>query len=152
MTPIRSVMLGCLRMLCITISFWISESSSSVSLGSKIFLIATGVPFRYPLWMTEKPPWPICSDISISYRVISLTPGTLGNLAALVDSSEVVCVNEPKLALCISCCKSSICFWSRLEFFCSFCKSYSSLFESFWFPLAVVGRILAVVGRSFPPR
>jgi len=42
--------------------------------------MATGVPLSLPLWMTEKPPWPILSPISKSSSEISLTPGTVGNL------------------------------------------------------------------------
>ena len=79
-TPIRMAIFGCLKILCITISFWISCKSSSVSLGSNIFLIATGVPLSFPLWITEKPPYAIFSPISISSIVISLTPGTGGSL------------------------------------------------------------------------
>lgn len=78
-------MLGCLKMLYITISLYISYKRSSVSLGSKIFLIATGVPFNVPLWITENPPYEICSPISISSKVISLTPATGGNLPADTD-------------------------------------------------------------------
>lgn len=55
-TPINIAILGCLRILVITISFYISARSSSVNLGSKIFLIATGVPFNFPLWIVENPP------------------------------------------------------------------------------------------------
>jgi hypothetical protein len=68
-----------------TISFYISYNSSSVNLGSNIFLIATGVPFNYPLWITEKPPYEIYSPISRSDKEISLTPGTCGSLPADVE-------------------------------------------------------------------
>ena len=47
--PISKAMFGCLRMLYMTISFYISARSSFVILGSKIFLIATGVPLSIPL-------------------------------------------------------------------------------------------------------
>lgn len=55
-TPISSAMLGWRRIADITISFWISARSSSVICGSKIFLTATGVPLRVPLWIVLKPP------------------------------------------------------------------------------------------------
>ena len=64
------------------ISFYISYKSSSVNRGSNIFLIATGVPFNFPLWIVENPPWPILSPISMSFIVISLTPATGGSLPA----------------------------------------------------------------------
>ena len=78
-TPISIVTFGCLKILCITISFYISYNKSSVSRGSNIFFIATGVPFSFPLWIVEKPPCPIFSPTSISFSVISLTPETEGN-------------------------------------------------------------------------
>ena len=43
--PISKATFGCLKMLYMTISFWISSSSSFVMFGSKIFFTATGVPF-----------------------------------------------------------------------------------------------------------
>jgi len=82
MTPINITIFGCLKILCIIISFCISYKSSSVNRGSKIFLIATGVPFNLPLWIVENPPWPILSPISMSLIVISLTPATGGSLPA----------------------------------------------------------------------
>ena len=85
-TPIRIAMLGCRRILVITISFWISAKSSSVNRGSNIFLIATGVPLSFPLWIVEKPPWPIWSPNSMSLRVTSLTPGTGGSLPAYIET------------------------------------------------------------------
>lgn len=88
MTPISIAILGWRSILYITISFWISFNNSSVSLGSKIFLIATGVPFSLPTWIVEKPPYPIFSPSSISSIVISRTPGTDGNLPALTDTFE----------------------------------------------------------------
>lgn len=75
-TPIRSAIFGCLRILYITTSLYISNRRSSVNLGSNIFFIATGVPFKNPLCITEKPPYDIYSPISISSIEISLTPGT----------------------------------------------------------------------------
>jgi len=75
-TPIIIATPGCLKILYITISFWISYNNSSVNLGSNIFLIATGVPFNFPLWIVENPPYAIFAPISISASVISLTPGT----------------------------------------------------------------------------
>ena len=77
-------------------------------LGSKIFLMATGVPLRRPLWMTEKPPWPIYSPTSISFIEISRTPGTTGNLPAVVETSPDPVVKEAKLALVISFFRLSI--------------------------------------------
>ena len=68
-------------------------------LGSKIFFIATGVPFRRPLWMTEKPPYPIYSPISMSLTFISLTPATAGSLPEVVETSEAPLVNDAKFAL-----------------------------------------------------
>lgn len=79
-TPISIVTFGCLKILYITISFYISYNNSSVSRGSNIFFIATGVPFSFPLWIVENPPCPIFSPTSISFIVISLTPETGGNL------------------------------------------------------------------------
>jgi hypothetical protein len=86
MTPIKIAIFGCLKMLYITISFYISYNNSSVNLGSNIFFIATEVPFNFPLWITEKPPWAIFSPISISSRVISRTPGTSGSLPELTET------------------------------------------------------------------
>ena len=76
--------------------------------GSKIFLIATGVPFSVPLWMTEKPPCPIYSATSISFVVISRTPGTTGSLPDVVETSCAPCVKLAKLALTISFFNDSI--------------------------------------------
>ena len=70
--------------------------------GSKIFLIATGVPLRRPLWITEKPPWPIYSLISKSVMLISRTPGTAGRRPDVVETSPWPCVKEAKLAFVIS--------------------------------------------------
>ena len=49
--------------------------------------MATGVPFKKPLCITENPPYEIWSPISISSRVISLTPATQGNLPAVTDTA-----------------------------------------------------------------
>ena len=134
-------MFGWRKIAYITISFWISSKSSLVILGSNIFLIATGVPFRRPLWITEKPPWPICSATSISLIEISRTPGTAGNLPDVVDTSLAPCVNEAKFALTISFFKDSICA-SSAPFY---------LFSSFnWFSkwVALALPVLAVVGLA----
>lgn len=147
-------MFGCLKMLCIMISFYISASNSSVNLGSKIFFIATCVPFRNPLWITENPPWPICSPNSISLIETSLTPATLGSLPAVAETSEELYVNEAKFSLWISSWRSSTCFWSLFEVFCSFFNISSSFLTS-WFglPLAVVGRSWAfVAGLGLVPK
>lgn len=91
--PINKAIFGCLRIACITISFWISASRSSVIEGSKIFFIATGHPFKKPLWITLKPPWPICSPNSMSSIVTSLTPGTAGSLPSFTETLDEPCVN-----------------------------------------------------------
>ena len=119
-TPMSKAILGCLRMLCITISFWISCNNSSVMFGSKIFLIATGVPLSSPLYIMEKPPWPIFSLKSRSYSVISLTPGTGGRRPALSETSLLHLVKAWKFALWISFFRPSISstsfFWCFLSF------------------------------------
>ena len=57
--------------------------------------MATGVPLSFPLWMTEKPPYPIFSPISMSSKVISLTPGTGGSLPDVTETF-VACVKAWK--------------------------------------------------------
>jgi len=59
-------------------------------------LIATGVPLSLPTWIVEKPPYPILSPTSISFKVISRTPGTGGNLPAFTETLEEVFVNAEK--------------------------------------------------------
>ena len=124
-TPISITIFGCLKILCITISFWISLSKSSVNLGSNIFFIATGVPFNFPTWMVEKPPYPILSPISMSLIVISLTPGTEGNLPELTETFDEVWVKAWKFIFYISLLRLSI--WSWSLFF-----SFRSFFNSSW--------------------
>ena len=99
MTPISRQMFGCRKIACIIISFWISDNKSSVMDGSKIFLIATGVPFRNPLWITLNPPCPIYSPNCKSSKEISLTPGTIGSLPAVTDTSLTFEVKLWKLDL-----------------------------------------------------
>lgn len=141
MTPIRSTMLGCLRMDCITISFWISFNRSSVIFGSNIFLIATGVPFKKPLWIVENPPWPIYSPMWMSFVEISRTPGTKGNLPAVTETYELYPVNWEKFDFWISFFKLSI---SNLSLFCSFFSCLSSSCTS----LTLAFYYEAVVGLS----
>ena len=139
--PISKAMFGWRKIAYMTISFWISSKSSFVILGSKIFLIATGVPLRRPLWITEKPPCPICSATSISLIEISRTPGTAGNLPDVVDTSLAPYVNDAKFAFTISFFKDSI-YASSAPFY---------LFSSFnWFSkcVALALPVLAVVGLS----
>jgi hypothetical protein len=128
MNPIIKQTFGCLSMLYITISLYISYRRSSVNRGSNIFLMATGVPLSVPLCITEKPPYEICSPISISLSSISLTPATYGNLPADTDTLPAVEVNAEKLDFCTSLFKfsisSSIFFFS---FFSCFNSSYTSL-------------------------
>ena len=109
-------------------------------LGSKIFFIATGVPLSRPLWMTEKPPWPIYSPISISLMLISRTPATGGSLPDVVDTSEAPYVKEAKFALTSSFLIDSI--WSLSSLFYRF-SSFN------WFSRCAARALLAaVVGRS----
>ena len=117
--------------------------------GSKIFLIATGVPFSSPLYIMEKPPWPIFSPKSKSYSVISLTPGTGGRRPALSETSLLHLVKAWKLALWISFFKLSISsasfFWCFLSFF-----NYSSSYLTWAFVwLAVAGLSM---GCDPPPK
>jgi len=121
----------------IIISFWISYSKSSVIFGSKIFLIATGVPFKNPLWIVLKPPWPIYSPTFTSSRDISLTPGTTGKRPFVTETSLALCVNCEKFYLWISIFNNSISSCSFFEFFFSFFKSFSSSLN-LWFELAAV--------------
>lgn len=129
-TPMSKAMLGCLNILYITISLYISYNSSSVNLGSNIFLIATGVLFKNPLWITENPPYDIYSPISISSRVISLTPGTCGSLPADTETEPAVYVNAEKLDFYSSLCKFSI---SSNSFFLSFFSTFNSSCSSLTF-------------------
>jgi hypothetical protein len=52
--------------------------------------MATGVPLSFPLWITEKPPYEICSPISRSSMETSRTPGTIGSLPDVTETASDV--------------------------------------------------------------